>query len=112
MESAKPTDENEESKRSLCCVAGGLGGLFSAFVTYLMAYIPEISWYIVHGWSVHVPWIVDSEFDSFRFVLGMILGVAFGATEKRRARFAFWMGAGMSFLVCYLIVPYPCRFRE
>jgi hypothetical protein len=86
--------------------------MLSAFLTLIIAHGPEISWHIVHGWSKPVPWIVDSELLEFRFALGIIVGVAFGLAQKRRPRFAFWMGAGISFLVCFHFVPGPFRFRE
>ena len=112
MNSLEASEENGESKRALCTLAGGMGGLLSAFVTHILAHIPEISWQIVHGWFKPVPWIEDSSPDLFRFALGIVLGVGIGAAEKRRPRLAFWMGAAMSFLICYLIVPNPFRFRE
>jgi len=112
MESDNATDETRESKRLICSIAGGGGGILSALITFAFAHVPEISWHLVHGWSEALPWSVDSSTEGFRFALGIILGVAFGAAERSRPRFAFWMGAGMSFLVCYLIVPDPMRIRE
>ncbi len=111
MESKRPTDEIEESQRIDCALAGGAGGMLGAFLTLIIAHVPEISWHIVHGWSRPVPWFVDSDWV-FRFGLGIIVGVAFGLAQKRRPRFAFWMGAGISFLVCFTIAPGPFRFRE
>src|SRR5947209_7483299 len=109
MESKRPTDEIEESRRIDCALAGGAGGLLGAFLTWIIAHVPEISWHIVHGWDMPVPWIADSEFLEFRFALGIIVGVALGLTQKRRPRFAFWMGAGISFLVCFTFAPGPFR---
>src|SRR5260370_41821415 len=111
MESEKPKDENGESKRTDCSLAGGAWGVLSAFFTFMIAYVPEISWHIVHGWSKAVPWIVDSDL-AFRLALGIILGVGIGVAVKRRPRVAFWMSAAVSFLACYLFAPRLSRLCE
>jgi len=111
MESERPIDEDGMSKRIDCLLAGLAGGVLSAFLTLVLAHVPEISWHIVHGWSRPVPWIVDSDL-AIRLALGIIPGVALGLAEKRRPRFAFWMGIGVSFFVCFLMAPGPMRIRE